>query len=453
MTMFWKNLLNPSRLGCPPVENQEEVTNADVRSEFQRDYDRIVFSTAFRRLQGKTQVFPLPETDMVHNRLTHSIETACVGRSLGATVARDIDELSGWAFDVAAVVSAACLAHDIGNPPFGHAGEAAIAHFFSEGPGRSISELFSSDESLDFSRFGGNAAGFRVLTSHKPTQTTVQGGLGLTLPTLAAFTKYPRTASYVENTPTDSRTKSGLFLEDARTYSSIAENLGILEEHPGQAWVRHPLAFLTEAADDICYRILDLEDGFKLGLIDYRTAESLLTTVIETSNGFVSADSLSKINDNRQKVGYLRAKSIYTLVLQAAAEFCNSELEIAEGKYSRPLLESAAASSALYEIKRVSIEQVYSHTPVVQVEAAGFEILSGLLDVFLNAALIAPHTEKSKKILSLVPPEYSDQNKPPDTEQYQVAMNIVEFVSCMTDTYAIDLFRILKGISLPNYSP
>jgi dGTPase len=444
--MDWERLLQPYRLGCA----KDICGHGPDRSEFQIDFDRVVFSTIFRRLNGKTQVFPFPETDVIHTRLTHSLEAASVGRSLGAIVGNELHKkgrkVQGW--ELGAVVSVACLAHDIGNPPLGHSGEKAIAEFFDSERGREIISELSKEQKADFLNFEGNAMGLHLLTYSNPHLTTVSGGLGLTYPAIAAFAKYPRTAHVNGDATIASEKKAGVFQYDIATFSEVATELGIpAKVDGGGKWFRHPLAFLTEAADDICYSIMDFEDGYKHGLVSYEETSLLLIKICEAGMDRTSFGSFKKIIDKRQQIGYLRAKAINSLIYQLATAFIDNEAEILGGTFDRPLFDVVESNLIVQDILRVSKDKIYCHRPVLEVEAAGFQVLSGLLDSFLFA-IKNPKKASSERVLRLVPKEYIfDFSKDP----YGAILSITNYIAGMTDTFAVDTFRNLRGIQLPNY--
>ena len=451
--MEWKKLLSKRLLGFT------EETSSDGRSQFQKDFDRIVFSSAFRRLQDKTQVFPLPESDYVHTRLTHSLEVSCVGRSIGNAVGEKIlgrnkklkDEFTQFHFGE--IVASACLAHDIGNPPFGHSGEDAIAEYFRNGAGKIYKSKVNKKQWTDLTKFEGNAQGFRIIT--KLQNPTIKGGLRLSYATLAAFTKYPK-ESLLENTKAKSHNeklykKYGFFQAEKDLFKEVAEETGLLKKSGYKNslfWCRHPLAFLVEAADDICYRVMDLEDGFRLGLLPFEDTEELLMPLKGEA-------SLSLYNDRNEndRIGYLRAKVISQLVNSLAVAFIDEEENIMHGKLDKDLISLLPASDALEEIKRVSVEKIYSIKSVVEREAAGFEVLGGLLDTFIN--VVNEYAEdkvspKNKTIIKLLPKQFLGDDGKPDNDIYTRLLKITDFVSGMTDSYAVSLFRRIKGISLPN---
>ena len=449
----WCQLMAAKRLGAE--DSGEQV---DARSAFQRDFDRIVFSSAFRRLQDKTQVFPLAESDYVRTRLTHSIEVSCVGRSLGTIVGSALVKKYQFdalvPFDFGAVVAAGAVAHDIGNPPFGHSGEDAIQHWFetSEIAKDALCEL-NAQQREDFLKFEGNAQGFRVLTRLQSPDNA--GGMQLTSAVLGAFTKYPR-ASRLDNGLADqtgvSAKKHGFFAAEQEHYQSVASATGVIEKIKGTYWKRHPLAFLVEAADDICYRIIDLEDGFRLGHIDFGTTQDLLVQLIGSD---MSPQRLEKITGEKEKVEYLRAKAINTLIFAAADVFVAKEAEIQTGEFDSELLASLSDKrSALEDIKKLSRQKVYSARPVLEVEAAGFEVLGGMLDMFVEAVNEVakkdrPHP-KSKKLLQLMPPQFLGEDGKPDMDPYLRLIKVTDFVCGMTDGFAVSTFKKIRGISLPH---
>lgn len=451
--MEWSQLLISNRLSCPKEDHQDKNR---CRSQFERDFDRIIFSSAFRRLNGKTQVFPFPNTDLIHTRLTHSLETASVGRSLGTIVGNAID-LKGATFSVnlGSIVSAACLAHDIGNPPFGHSGEKAISTFFKSERGceillKSGSEL-NELEIADFQEFEGNAMGFHVLTYRNPKKEKAPGGLRLTLPTLAAFSKYPRPSKIENKSEGISEHKPGIFQSDLGCFSEIAKGLGMVEKNG--RWYRHPLAFLTEAADDICYTVMDFEDGYKNGLITFDLASKCLKAICETE---IYKDEILKVKniiDKREKIGFLRAKAIDSLIHQAADVFIENEKEILAGEFDKSLLDNIKTQKAICKINKITKKDIYTYKPVIQVEAAGYKVLPGLLETFLNEIIKNRKNGKKgkkeeSKILELIPKEYKFNFK---NDTYNAIMGITMYISGMTDHYAVDIYRNLQGIQLPNY--
>lgn len=454
--MDWKQLLS-RKLLCDdkPVNNKFN----DGRSQFQRDFDRIVFSSSFRRLQDKTQVFPLPESDFVHTRLTHSFEVSCVGRSLGTliggTIIKRHKELKEeyLHFHLGEIVAAACLAHDIGNPPFGHSGEDAISEYFKNGDGKQFKEKLTELQYNDLIKFEGNAQGFRLLT--KLQNPKIKGGLRLTCATLAAFTKYPK-ESFTPDGKLISTGKSklykkfGFFQSEKDLFTEVAGETGLDKISNKQKylwWERHPLAFLVEAADDICYRIMDLEDGYHLGLLSFKETEDLLLP-------FTKGLKLNHYNDRDEndKIGYLRAKSISSIVNKLSEVFLDEENNILEGKLENDLISFLPFGDVLDDIQKISVEKIYSFTSVVEREAAGYEVIGGLLDAFIKAANEAAETKispKSKTLLKLLPKQFLGSGDQPEKDLYSRLLNITDFISGMTDSFAVSLYRKIKGISIP----
>ncbi|MDR0588241.1 MAG: deoxyguanosinetriphosphate triphosphohydrolase [Burkholderiales bacterium] len=450
----WRAFLSPQRVGA-----RSKTESSPDRSVFQQDYDRIVFCSAFRRLKDKTQVFPLAQSDYVRNRLTHSLEASCVGRSLGAVVGRVLVERHSLqsvlhASDFGAVVAAACLAHDIGNPPFGHAGEDAIREWCAK-PGGALDRLgIEGAKRTDFERYEGNAQGFRVLSALQNPSN--YGGLQLTAATLMAFSKYP-CASKIEHPPKDAhRTlkKFGFFQSEAKLFREAAHTVGMKEraDEPSDqtAWQRHPLAFLVEAADDICYRIIDLEDAARIGVIPYQEVEELLAEVIGTQE---IVSRLPLISEPKARIEYLRAKAIGYLVDEIGDMFLSRESAIASGDYDGALLEDSRSIKALDAIETLSYEKIYVARSAMEIEAAGCEVISGLLDLFFDAvtdsAKEGPKPIRSRVLMTLLPQQFLGEHGKPDQDPYLRLLKIVDFVCGMTDSYAMALYRRLKGIDLP----
>ncbi len=454
--MDWKKLLSKKLLG----ESKTSPATSDGRSQFQRDFDRIVFSSAFRRMQDKTQVFPMPESDFVHNRLTHSLEVSCVGRSLGNLVGKKILDRNKklqnefTQFHFGEIVASACLAHDIGNPPFGHSGEDAISEYFKRGNGKIFELELNKKQWTDFIKFEGNAQGFRIIT--KLQNPNLRGGLRLTGATLAAFTKYPKESLTVDFTHEDIKKKKlynkfGFFQAEKDLFTEVADEVG-LEMRKGSNknnlwWNRHPMAFLVEAADDICYRIMDLEDGFRLGLLSFNETEELLMP-------FTSGIKLKSYSgrDENDKIGYLRAKTISRLVNDLSDVFLDEEKNILNGKLNVDLISLIETGNTLEEIKSISINKIYSYRSVVEREMAGYEVLGGLLDIFIKAVNEAANEKispKNRNILKLLPVQFLSSNGKPDRDLYTRLLKVTDFVSGMTDSYAVSLYRKIKGISLP----
>jgi dGTPase len=440
----WEKLLSADRPGAGATPGTPE------RTPFQQDYDRIVFSSAFRRLEDKTQVFPLSRSDYVRTRLTHSLETSCVGRSLGAIIGREIIARHGLrdveSGDFGAIVAAACLAHDLGNPPFGHAGEDAIREWFVTS-GLLERHDFSAAQRADFARFEGNAQGFRIVTR---LQSPSNPGMQLTSAVLAAFTKYPRPSHL--DTPLDGKSgaKFGFCQHDAASFVSIARSTGLVERIPGTAWRRHPLAFLVEVADDTCYLIVDLEDAARLGYVPYRDAECLLA---DLAGDKVSGGRLERLHDDKERIEYLRAKAIGRLLESAAAVFLENEAAILEGRFDHELLQQSIVAGPLQAVLKLAKEKIYTAQPALEIETAGFEVLGSLLDLFTQAveahAGFGRLSNRERMLLKLLPAQFLAHGGEPDADPYIRLLQVADFVSGMTDSYAVNLYRKLKGFDLP----
>ena len=443
----WDSLLSSKRFGSASSLPEDKMM---ARSQFQRDYDRIIFSSPFRRLQNKTQVFPLPGSVFVHNRLTHSLEVASVGRSLGNVLAAELEkreELVGSDLFsmLGAIVSAACLAHDMGNPPFGHSGEKAISHYFAEGKGTMVKNMVSASEWSDLTHYEGNANAFRVLT-HQFTGRR-KGGFALTCATLASLVKYP----YGSDAAIGKKHKYGYFVSERETFEEIAREQGLirLSDDPVR-YCRHPLVFLVEAADDITYQVMDVEDAHKLKILSTADTKEILMAFwnddSEENRLFRSnAETIfTTVTDPNEQISFLRAMLINKLVGECIAVFVANYDGIMNGKYHLSLIESleGASATAMNDCKNVSVERIYNHPSVVEVELAGYRILGALLDEFVDAAL-NPQSHYAKKILALLPDQFSC---PSDSSTYTQIQSILDFVSGMTDLYALELYRKIYGI-------
>lgn len=455
--MNWNQLFTTQRLH----ESKEKSKDArKIRTSFVRDFDRIVFSAPFRKLQNKTQVFPLPGVEFVHNRLTHSLEVASVGRSIGKTVGAQIaanstqeeaDFKDFYEHELSNVIAAACLAHDIGNPPFGHSGEDAIRNYFINLKGdaqRILQQSLSKEELADFERFEGNSNALRLLTHSFSQNDSV---FNLTLTTLASIIKYP-TASFqgfLKNSGVASK-KAGYFQADKDAFLKIMEAFQLPQLQNG-AYARHPFVYLTEAADDICYRIIDIEDAERLGIITLDEVQALFLPFFEEEQGYnnikMVQQNLEAIKGASQKVQYIRARWIGLMVDKCAAAFMNNEDAILAGTYNTSLLEDIHPrfTTLIKNVNIFSLEKIYKHKNVVEVELAGFNVIGTLLEAFIEA-LVYENNLKSEKLLQLIDPLYTiDRN---NQSLYQNILSIVDFISGMTDNFAIDLYRKIKGIEI-----
>lgn len=442
----WDKLIADRRLG---LEDRIFQNDDDIRSIFQRDYDRIIFSSPFRRLQDKTQVFPLPGSIFVHNRLTHSLEVASVGRSLGNLVASSIKKsqnpmLTSIVGEIGAIVSAACLAHDLGNPPFGHSGEYAIADFFKRGGGAKYQHEVTEEQWTDFTCFEGNANAFRVL-SHQFNGKR-NGGFALTYSTLASIVKYPFESSLAAGKP-----KFGFFQSEKELFRKIATQLEMtqLSESP-MHYARHPLVYLVEAADDICYQIMDVEDAHKLKILSYAETEELFLNFFDSSNDAAILENIQRnldlVSDDNERIAYFRAMVIGKLTRECAQLFIAMTDDFNPTSKIIPLFNNLPepSKSAMDRVKEISLIKIYNDRAVVEIEIAGYKILGTLLEAFITA-VVEPDSFLSKKLLSLIPSQYQNQ----DQSMYGKIQSIVDFVSGMTDLFALNLYRKITGMELP----
>lgn len=442
--MKWENLICDVRFG---LEDYSDARRGS-RSDFLRDFDRLIFSSPFRRLQNKTQVFPLPGSIFVHNRLTHSLEVASVGRSLANDIASELQPRyagtpAAAALDnIGEIVGAACLAHDLGNPPFGHSGEKAISTFFSEGPGRDLENELTPEQWNDLTHFEGNANSFRALIHQFRGRR--HGGFAMTYPTLAAIVKYPFSSSLAGNV-----NKFGFFTSEAEAFTKIADRLGMLRlSEPGQPlhYARHPLVYLVEAADDICYEVMDIEDAHKLKILTTDEVHPLLLGFFEGERRSHIERVIDSIDDPNEKVVYLRSCVIGVLVDRCAETFIQNEEAILCGTFSKPLVEHIRdlERNAYQACSAMSWRKIYCAPDVVDIELAGNKIVSFLLEKLIHAVRY-PELNYSRLLLSKVPGQY-DVFAPALFDKIQA---VLDHVSAMTDVYALDLYRKLNGMSLP----
>ena len=440
--MDWPTLISNKRLG----QELRHTERHDDRSEFKRDYDRLIFSAPFRRLQNKTQVFPLPGSIFVHNRLTHSLEVASVGMSLGSDVSRDIirrnPALAGsLCEELGTIVSTACLAHDLGNPPFGHSGERAIQTFFSEGAGHQLETMLPPDVWQDLVHFEGNANAFRILTHRFSGRR--EGGFAMTYSTLASIVKYPYPSSAI---PHVGKEKFGYFTSEADTYKKIASELGIPSAPVGGT--RHPLVYLVEAADDICYEVMDIEDAHKLKLLSYEETRDLFLDFFEEDAQRAILERIEKehITDENEQVVYMRAGVIGKLENECAAAFLRHEEEILAGTFQGSLIKhiSLRQRKAYERCSNVAFSKIYRSKPVLDIELAGFHIMGTLLERMVDA-ILHPDRFYSQQLLCRVSSQY--EINAPDLPTRVMA--VVDFISGMTDVFALDFYQKINGTSLP----
>ena len=444
--MNWQQLITNKRLG----QEHKHIERHDDRTEFKRDYDRLIFSAPFRRLQNKTQVFPLPGSIFVHNRLTHSLEVASVGMSLGNDVAQRIiadyrPELRDTQFEqIGQIVSTACLAHDLGNPPFGHSGEKAIQTFFTEGPGKELQQLVSPAFWDDITHFEGNANAFRLLTHQFKGRRA--GGFVMTYPTLASIVKYPHASSAAGK-----KGKFGFFQSEQEYYQRIAQELGILRlsaDGEPLRYARHPLVYLVEAADDICYEIMDLEDAHKLKILSYQETERLLLDFFEEDirQKILCRIDYEELEDPNEKVVYMRACVIGKLENECVSAFVSHEQEILDGTFQGSLIDhiSPRQREAYRRCASISVQRIYRSRPVLDVELSGYKIMATLMQQMIEAVM-HPQRYYSQQLIDRVSSQYDISAPELETR----LMAVIDYIAGMTDVYALDVYQKINGISLP----
>ena len=445
--MNWKQLISAKRFGMEEFHEERQ----ENRSEFQRDYDRLIFSAPFRRLQNKTQVFPLPGSVFVHNRLTHSLEVASVGRSLGDDVAKALLERhpelqDSFLPEIGSIVSAACLAHDLGNPPFGHSGEKAISTFFSEGKGVRLKEKQPNGEQLspmdweDLTHFEGNANALRILTHQFEGRR--KGGFVLTYTTLASIVKYPFSSSLART-----KSKFGFFVSEEESFQKIATELGLtlLNEHPLK-YARHPLVYLVEAADDICYQMMDIEDAHKLKILTTQETKELLLSYFSKERQAHRLKTMEIVSDTNEQIAYLRSSVIGLLIGECVQAFVDNEEKILKGEFEGSLINhiSEVPANAYKHCADISLKRIYRSRDVLDIELAGFRIISTLLELMIDAVR-SPEKAYSQLLINRVSGQYNI--KAPAL--YERIQAVLDYISGMTDVFALDLYRKINGNSLP----
>lgn len=443
--MKWQDLISNIRLG----QEERHPARHDDRSEFKRDYDRLIFSAPFRRLQNKTQVFPLPGSIFVHNRLTHSLEVASVGMSLGNDTSRMLmekhPELRGTLFEeCGTIVSTACLAHDMGNPPFGHSGEKAIQTFFTEGKGAYLKDYLTPEVWADITHFEGNANAFRLLAHRFKGRR--EGGFVMTYSTLASIVKYPFSSLAASR-----KGKFGFFDEEKDIYVKIAEQLGIQKlSKEGEAlrYARHPLVYLVEAADDICYEIMDMEDAHKLKILTYEEVSDLMLGFFdETVQKSIRQRIVDEgISDKNEHITYMRACAIGRLEYLCAQAFVEHEQEILDGTFEGCLIDHIPERErdAYKYCTKISAQKIYNSKPVLDVELSGYKIMATLMEQMVEA-VVHPNRYYSKQLINRVSSQYDIDS--PDLGTRIIA--VIDYISGMTDVYALDVYQKINGISLP----
>lgn len=441
--MDWRLLVSPIRVGMEDYRDP----HSHSRSNFRRDYDRMIFSSPFRRLQNKTQVFPLPGSIFVHNRLTHSLEVSSVGRSIAENVAAGMlrryrgEEYSAAFRDMPDIVATGCLAHDLGNPPFGHSGEKAIGTFFSEGEGGVLKDRLTPDQWTDVTRFEGNANSLRLLTHRFAGRRP--GGFAMTYSAVASIVKYPYASRFAGG-----KGKFGFFTSEAETFRAVASHLGIPAlDDSGLRFARHPLVYLVEAADDVCYQIMDIEDAHKLHILDHEETFSLLLGFFTPERAERAKRTMDALDDPNEKVAYLRSGAIGVLVDQCSAAFLAHEEEILEGRLAGSLIDNMPGShvrAAYTRCSATAYSKIYNAPDVVDIELAGHTIITFLLRKLLHAVTY-PGEYDSQLLLLRVPRQYETSS--PDL--FTRVQSVLDHISGMTDVYALDLYRKLNGMSLP----
>lgn len=438
--MNWNQLICDKRLGMEEFHDDRHHT----RSDFQRDYDRLIFSSPFRRLQNKTQVFPLPGSIFVHNRLTHSLEVSSVGRSMGNEIAlrlRDKYASVSWTQKLDClrdIVAAACLCHDLGNPPFGHSGEKTISTYFSEGNGQALKEQVGNREWADLINFEGNANSFRLLTHRFKGRRN--GGMAMTYSSLASIVKYPYSSLHAGE-----KGKFGFFSSEEEIFRRVATQLGMPETDSGK-FARHPLVYVTEAADDICYQIMDLEDAHKLKIIGLQEVVELLFSFFGSTDKERMQRMMNHLDDPNEKIAYLRSNAIGAMVVDCADVFSKNEETILAGEFRGTLVDNMnpRLKDAYAKCSATAWNKIYCAPEVVDIELAGNRIITYLLDTLMDAVM-NPDKNYSGLLLNIIPGQYDTSA----STLYERIQSVLDHISGMTDVYALDLFRKLNGHSLP----
>ncbi len=447
--MNWEQLLSLKRFGDSHKRLRKEQD--ETRLGFEVDYDRIIFSSAFRSLQDKTQVIPLSKTDFVHTRLTHSLEVSVVGRSLGRIAGKKIlekhphlQEVHGYRFiDFGAIVASAALAHDIGNPPFGHSGEKAIGEYFATGEGQKYKDQLTNKEWQDLIDFEGNANGFKLLTE---TREGVDGGLRLSYATLGAFMKYPKESLPKKPTKHIADKKFGFFQSEKDGFKEVAEELGLIQTRDGEntSFSRHPLTYLVEAADDICYTIIDFEDGINLGLISEDFALEYLIKLVKNS---INTKKYNSLKYKEDRLSYLRALAIGTLIQDAIDVFIDNEEAILDGSFDVSLMDKSNYQAQITDIISLSIDKIYQSQEVVEKEIAGYKIIADILDVYITALTRKKEGNASnydKLMLQTLPEFYSQTDK----SIYQILLSTCCYVASLSDSAAVHIHNKIMGKQL-----
>ena len=439
-TMQWDKLICDKRLG---LEHYHE-SKGGIRSDFQRDYDRLIFSSPFRRLQNKTQVFPLPGSIFVHNRLTHSLEVSCVGKSLAREVAtrlRDRYAHEAWAdklLDMGEIVAAACLAHDLGNPPFGHSGEKTIATFFSEGKGQFLEALLTPEQWNDLTHFEGNANSFRWLVHQFKGRR--RGGFAMTYSMLMSIVKYPFSSSKA-----NSKGKFGYFTSEKDVFTRVADELGMIRIEDDR-YCRHPLVYLVEAADDICYQVMDIEDAYKLKILSEEEIKRLFLGLVQEEKRGHVLEICRMVDDVNEQVAYLRSTVIGVMIQACADTFLAHEAEILAGTFEGSLIQRVpdGVRQAYEDCARTACQKIYCSKEVLDIELAGYRVITTLMELMMDAVRF-PEKAYSQLLIQRMSAQYEVQSP----SLYGKIQAVLDYISGMTDVYALDLYRKIIGNSLP----
>ncbi|MGO3260380.1 MAG: dGTP triphosphohydrolase [Mesonia sp.] len=446
--MNWEQLLSLKKYG--DTQKRLRLDQDDTRLGFEVDYDRIIFSSAFRSLQDKTQVIPLSKTDFAHTRLTHSLEVSVVGRSLGRIAGKKVIEkhphlaaTHGYHFnDFGAIVAAAALAHDIGNPPFGHSGEKAIGEYFLNGKGFRFKEKLSEKQYHDLTHFEGNANGFKLVTE---TKSGNKDGLRLSYATLGAFMKYPKESLPHKPSKAVHDKKFGYFQTEKEIFKDVAEDLGLLKtgNETDIHYKRHPLSFLVEAADDICYTIIDFEDGINLGLIEEEKALELLIKLVEKN---IRPENYSQLTSTQSRLSYLRSLAISTLIQEAANIFIENEEKILNGEFQTSLLDKSKYKVQIEDIINISIQNIYQSQDVTEKEITGYQIINTILDKFCNSAERKSNQSATNYDILISQTYLKDLDEEQDIHKWLI--DISSYVASLSDGNALRIYQKINGFHL-----
>ncbi|PNQ72049.1 deoxyguanosinetriphosphate triphosphohydrolase [Hanstruepera neustonica] len=447
--MNWEQLLSLKRFGDTNKRLRKEQD--ETRLGFEVDYDRVIFSSEFRSLQDKTQVIPLSQTDFVHTRLTHSLEVSVVGRTLGRKAGQRLIEkyphlqtVHGYQpNDFGAIVAAAALAHDIGNPPFGHSGEKAIGEFFKTGDGHMYKSELTEKEYQDLCDFEGNANGLKILTESRVGR---EGGLRLSYATLGAFMKYPKESLPKKPTKHIADKKYGFFQSEKKAFEDLVEELGLIKrgQNNDLSYSRHPLAFLVEAADDICYTIIDFEDGINLGLIPEEFALEYLINLVRDS---IQTKKYHQLKTTQDRVSYLRALAINTLINEAVDVFMENEAKILKDSFGMALLDKSKYEAQINDIISISVNNIYLSKEVVDKEIMGYRVINTLLQTYvgaINKAFSGTASNYDKLILKSIAGKV-DVN---EESLYKRLLNVCSYVASLSDSQAILNYKKIEGLNI-----